>query len=179
MTEPRPTPTALAREVLSKHNVTAAPVPIERIAKAEGARIQFGPLDRELSGMFFIRENVPIIGVNSLHHPNRQRFTIAHELGHLLMHKDQLGTGVHVDKELAILWRDAQASAGTDAIEVQANQFAAQILVPDFLLLEIVGSNVGIADNEQELEALAKRFKVSAMTIQLRLSRWFGEKTQR
>ena len=32
----------------------------------------------------FIRDGVRIIGVNALHHPNRQRFSIAHELCHLL-----------------------------------------------------------------------------------------------
>ena len=69
-----------AAELLEQHKVTTPPVPIDRIAKLLGIQLRFSPLDEELSGMIFIRDKVPIVGVNSLHHPNRQRFTLAHEM---------------------------------------------------------------------------------------------------
>ncbi len=169
-------PIQVANALLKKHNVTSAPVPVDRIAKQEGARIQFGPLDRELSGMFFIKDDAAVIGVNSLHHPNRQRFTIGHELGHMLLHRDQISTDVHVDKELAVLRRDAVSATGTEKIEIEANQFASYLLVPDFLLEPFLKDNPSIADNEQELEALAKKFKVSTLMMQLRIHRWLGRK---
>jgi Zn-dependent peptidase ImmA (M78 family) len=160
----------MAYGLLEKHKVIAPAVPVERIAKQEGARIQFGPLDNKLSGMVFFKDGVPVIGVNSLHHPNRQRFTIAHELGHLMLHRTKIETGVHVDKELAVLRRDALAGKGIDPIEMEANQFAALLLVPDVLLEQTVPSSRHLDD--EQIEALAKRFKVSTVTMQFRLQRW-------
>lgn len=171
-------PIQAASALLAKYAVNAPAVPIERIAKGEGARIQFGPLDKDLSGMFFIKEGVPIIGVNALHHPNRQRFTIAHELAHMTLHRELIGEGVHVDKELAILWRDSKAAAGTDSIEIEANQFAAFILVPDNLLDAIIGDNLSLTDSEQEIETIAKKFKVSALMMQLRLRNWLSQRAE-
>lgn len=176
---PQPKSIQAAIDLLAKYGINAPAVPIERIVKSEGARIQFGPLDKELSGMFFIKEGVPIIGVNSLHHPNRQRFTIAHEFGHMTLHRDLIGDGVHVDKELAVLLRDTKAAAGTDKIEIEANQFAAFFLVPDFLLDSAIGDNLSLADNEQEIELIAKKFKVSALMMQLRLRNWLTTKVRR
>ena len=177
-TDKQTNPIEVAKELLKKYNVTTAPVPVERIAKQEGARIQFGPLDRELSGMFFIKDGVSFIGVNSLHHPNRQRFTIGHELAHMLLHRDQISADVHVDKEPAILRRDAVSSTGTEKIEVEANQLAGYLLVPDFLLEQHLQNDPSIADNEQALEALAKKFKVSTIMMQLRVSQWFKKGSQ-
>jgi Zn-dependent peptidase ImmA (M78 family) len=71
------------QDLLTKAGIHSLPVPVDKIAKCLGAEVRFSPLDDELSGMIYINEGTPIIGVNSLHHPNRQRFTIAHEIGHL------------------------------------------------------------------------------------------------
>jgi Zn-dependent peptidase ImmA (M78 family) len=157
--------------LIAKHGIAVPPVPIERIARLEGARIQFGPLDNELSGMAFVKDGVGIIGVNALHHPNRQRFTMAHELGHLILHRQKIEGGVHVDKELTILRRDGLAATGTDKIEIEANQFAGQLLVPDSLL-DVVVQNRRLLADDGEIDALARRFKVSAVMMQFRLQRW-------
>ena len=69
-----------AKKLLDKLDIRGVPVPVEKIARALGAQIRFSPLDEELSGLIFIKDGVPVVGVNSLHHPNRQRFTIAHEI---------------------------------------------------------------------------------------------------
>jgi len=169
-------PIQTAKELLAKHKVTTVPVPIERIAKLEGAKIQFGPLDRELSGMFFVKEGVAMIGVNSLHHPNRQRFTIGHELGHMFLHRDQIEGDVHVDKEHAMLRRDTVSASGTDQIEIEANQFAGYMLVPDELLEALLKDYPLFTDNEQELEGAAKKFKVSVLMMQLRVRRWLADR---
>lgn len=167
-------PEQAAESLLEKYRISAPAVPVDKIAKQEGARIQYGPLDRELSGMFFFKDDAPVIGVNSLHHPNRQRFTIAHELAHMLLHSEQLAQGVHVDKEHAILWRDALAASGTDSIEIEANRFASYLLVPSFILDKIIGDDFKATDDE--VESLAKRFKVSTTMMQLRLQKWLSER---
>lgn len=95
----RELPQARASLLLQQFDMINAPVPVDRVAELLGVIVKFFPLDKELSGMIFIRNDHPIIGVNSLHHPNRQRFTIAHELGHFLLHRKHLENKVHVDKQ--------------------------------------------------------------------------------
>lgn len=162
-------PRKLALELLEKQGIQTAPIPVEKLAKALGAKIRFSPLDEELSGMIFIKDGVPIIGVNSMHHPNRQRFTIAHELGHLMMHRDHLTSEVHVDKQFRVLMRDSVASTGTELIEIEANKFAAELLLPSFLIDELLTTGAFDIDDEAPLDALAKKFRVSKQTLEFRI----------
>src|SRR5258708_3378707 len=80
-------PREQAIALLEKLDITKAPVPVEKIAKHLGAQVRFSPFDNEISGMIHIREGKAIIGINSMNHPHRQRFSIAHELGHLVLHR--------------------------------------------------------------------------------------------
>lgn len=157
-----------ARKLLEEFGgVKTWPVPVERIAKFRGARIQYTPFDGDLSGMAFIKDDIPIIGVNSLHHPNRQRFTLAHELAHIELHRPHLEREVHIDK--GSLRRDALAASGTDDKEIQANAFAAELLVPQPLLdLALKGRIVDLEDDEFIAE-LAKLFRISEAAMRYRL----------
>jgi len=158
---------AAAQALLAKYGVTTAPVPVERIARGEGAKVEYASLDGELSGIAHIREGIPIIGINSLHAPSRQRFTLAHELAHVMLHKRELEHAVHVDK--GSLRRDALAAAGVDPLEIQANAFAAELLMPKALLSKILdGRTVDLEDDEM-IASLAKRFRVSAAALRFRL----------
>ena len=157
-----------AQTLLSQHGVKAAPVPIERIAKVYGVRVEYAPLDNELSGFAHIRDNVPIVGINTLHAPTRQRFTLAHELAHVELHRHELEYAVHVDR--GSLRRDALAAEGVDPIEIEANTFAAELLVPTkFLISALEGRSVDLED-DKAVVALAKRFKVSDAAMRYRLS---------
>lgn len=140
------------------------PVPLEQIAKREGIKIELAPLDDELSGMSFIQSGVAVIVLNLHHHPNRRRFTLAHEIGHHLMHVPYLTNNVHVDK--SVLNRDAVSSQGVDIKEVQANAFAAELLMPEAELRRY--QNVDFNDDEF-LIALAKKLKVSVTALTYRL----------
>lgn len=158
---------ARARELLTGHQIAAPPVPVERIAKAMNIAIRYAPLEEDLSGMAFIKDNVRVIAVNALHHPNRQRFTIAHELAHHVLHAELLQNGVHVDK--VVLKRDALAASGSDDIEIQANTFASELLIPEQLIRSVLDQSVDLND-ETKLLALARRFKVSIAALQFRLA---------
>jgi len=166
--KPSNDPQVSAREVLAKLGIKKMPVPVEKIAKALGAVVRFSPLDEELSGMVYIKDGVPVIGVNSLHHPNRQRFTIAHEIGHLIMHRDMISEHVHVDKQFRVLMRDSKSTTGLEEIEVQANQFAAELLIPSSLFdpSEITASDI---DDSAPLDELAKKFRVSKQMLEYRI----------
>ena len=161
-----------ARRLLMQYGVKGPPVPVERIAKSLGVRLEYAPLDDELSGLAHIRDGVAIIAINTLHAANRQRFTLAHELAHIQLHHDELERVVHVDR--GSLRRDALAAAGVDPIEIEANAFAAELLMPKALLESALqGRSVDLEDDSAVL-VLTKRFRVSDAAMRYRLSS-FGE----
>lgn len=63
------------------------------------------------------------IGINRLHHRNRQRFSMAHEYAHYQLHRSNIKT-MKVGEQ--ILHRDGEVNP----VERQANNFAAEILMP-------------------------------------------------
>lgn len=162
-------PVAKAQLLLRSLNITTVPVPIERIAKALGAQIRFSPFDEELSGMIFIKDGVPVIGVNSLHHPNRQRFTIAHELGHLELHREEISSSVHVDKTFPALMRNAVSSTGQEKLEREANSFAAELIMPRFAIEAAFHGKQFDIEDAAPVEALAKKLRVSRQALENRI----------
>ena len=155
--------------LLKRQNVNAPPVPIEKLAKKLGAVIRSEPYDGEVSGALYLGGDVPVIGINALDVPVRQRFTIAHEVGHLLLHRDSLH--VHVDRHYIselVIRRDKVSTEATDRMEIEANRFAASLLMPGrFLRVDV--KRVGVPVNAQAIEVLAKRYKVSQQAIIFRL----------
>ncbi len=158
-----------ARRLLEELEITSAPVPIERIIKRCHVVLQYAPFEDDLSGMAYINDGLSIIGINALHPPNRQRFSAAHELGHHLLHQEQLKDAVHVDRGLRVLMRDQVASQGVDTIEIQANAFAAELLMPEKMLREAIAGDEIDIESDAQIEALSKKFRVSASAIRFRL----------
>lgn len=162
-----------AKEILRSTEVQRHPVQVDRIAKEHGIKIRYEPLDDELSGMIFIKDNHAVIGVNAHHTPNRQRFTIAHELGHYFLHTDILRQGAHVDTVVTMLQRHQGTALGAMNIEIEANQFAAELLMPkqlihDYLNAEGPGSTA--EPDDAVIESMAKAFKVSTTALAIRLA---------
>ncbi len=157
------------KSLLDRAEVVEPPVPVDDIAVALGARVRYSDLDEELSGMIYIREDTPIIGVNSRHHPNRQRFTIAHEIAHLVLHRDSLINQVHVDKRFPVLMRDASSATGTRLMEIEANRFAAELLMPSPFLDEMLRESGFDIDDEAPLNRWAKKFQVSRQALEFRI----------
>ena len=157
-----------AQALLEQHAIKAVPVPVDRIVKSLGIRVEYAPLDDELSGLAHIRDGVPVIGVNALHAPNRQRFTLAHELGHLRLHQRELVRAVHVDR--GSLRRDALAAEGVDPIEMEANAFASELLMPTGLLISALERHPVDLEDDLAVAALAKRFRVSDAAMRYRLN---------
>ena len=157
-----------AKELLRNANVVEAPVPVEELVNHVGARIRMEPFDGEVSGLIYRQKaERPVIGVNSLHSLTRQRFTIAHELAHLVLHKDE---ELHVDEQYPIRFRDKTSSKAVDRTEIEANQFAAELLMPyDFLVAEINQLRDGISADEG-IRLLAEKFIVSEQAMTFRLS---------
>ena len=159
-----------AHQLLQESGVRSAPVPVEKIA-GKHAAIAREPLGDDISGMLIPTKDGPVIVVNSDHSPARQRFTLAHELGHLLLHNY---TTPHADRRYKVRFRNAASSEGRDVEEVEANQFAAALLMPQDLLvkklLEIGFEYDSNEDDSEQLAAVASAFKVSQQALSIRLS---------
>ncbi|MGI0485501.1 ImmA/IrrE family metallo-endopeptidase [Pantanalinema rosaneae CENA516] len=147
------------------------PVDIESIVRSEGVLIRKEELEDIVSGMLVIKNDHAVIGVNSKHHPNRQRFTIAHEFGHYLLHR-QLAN-VFFDESL-VFFRDKEASEGKKYQEIEANTFAAELLMPESVLKErIIEQPLDAFDESDEsaLVKLAAELEVSVQALTIRLTR--------
>lgn len=165
-----------AAAVLKKTGVESWPVRVDKVAKSLAVKVRYSPLDEDLSGMIFYKDDVAIIGVNSRHHVNRQRFTIAHELGHFRMHNDVLRHGAHVDKFITMLNRDSNSAKGVVSIEVEANQFAAALLMPKSLIVSYMdekGLSYGTVPDEDAIDEMARAFKVSETAMAIRVGTIF------
>jgi Zn-dependent peptidase ImmA (M78 family) len=152
-------------ELLRKLHLLSVPVNVEGVAQKLGAEVVYADLEDDMSGFLLREKEVVKIAVNGLHHPNRQRFTIAHECGHLHLHADQ-GDRLWVDKAyFTIFYRDSSSSSGDKLAEIQANQFAAGLLMPEMLLKEQLTQELSDVD----IFRLALRFQVSEQAMTLRL----------
>ncbi len=159
---------ALVHDLLASSAVTRAPVPVRKIARSQGARIVLKSLEGDLSGFLYRDENQATIGVNTHHAPVRQDFTIAHELGHLLLHDQQ--DPLHVDHKFSARLRSDVSSQGTDEGEMEANHFAAELLMPhEFIAADLAQVHAVDLCDEELLPALARKYCVSVQALQYRL----------
>lgn len=138
------------------------------LLEGQGVVVRQQALEPGMSGVLARRRGRLVVLVNENHPPVRRRFTAAHELGHVMMHLDRLDD-THVDTVVAR--RDELSSRGLARIEVEANAFAAELLMPRICLLRDVPD--GMADpysvEEQVIAKLARRYKVSRTAMTFRL----------
>jgi Zn-dependent peptidase ImmA (M78 family) len=157
----------LVADILRECDVNEPPVDVESIAEKQGLAIEFQPLQSDLSGFLFHDEQYAVMGVNSSHPRVRQRFTIAHELGHFLLHQSD---PLHVDRAVHAKFRNELSKQGTDLDEIEANLFAAELLMPRMMVAQDMHQNdvVDILDDHFFSE-LAQRYSVSTQALLLRL----------
>ncbi len=130
--------------------------PIE-IARSMGAEVYAATMQEGSSGALVIRDGATTIYLNGTDSRNRQRFTAAHEVGHLVRHTNAGDLDVdHVD------WRDDLAGRGDDPNEVYCNQFAAALLMPPGVIKSMRAE--GVTPSQ-----MALRCGVSSQAINFRL----------
>jgi len=156
-----------ARDLLRKHGATAPPVDVEALARGDGATIEYQDLGPSVSGLVVRSpDGRVVIGVNSSHHPNRQRFTIAHEIGHHLLHATS--ATVFVD-DMMVHFRDDEQTGKSDPREMEANAFAAALLMPDdWLRTDLRNRKIDLSD-DTAVRNLASRYRVSQQALTFRL----------
>ncbi len=141
---------ALAGRVLARLEQVSGrkqlPVPVETIAALCGYQVVLlTTLPPELSGLVSLEKR--LIGINGKHHSRRQRFSIAHELGHILLkHPPEIDA---TPFEIRIVDREADV-------------FAAELLMPTADLTIMV-------ENGESVESLRQRYGVSKEALRIKI----------
>ena len=154
-------------KLLQQSGIQGPPVNVEVIARDLKVYVRKSPTEDDISGFLLKQPEGPVVvGVNSLHHPNRQRFTIGHEIGHFLLHQYDK---VHVDR-LMVKLRNSASSTGENEEEVEANRFAAELLMPrSFLERDLKDLMSKDLLDDKWMQQLAKRYAVSVQAMTNRL----------
>lgn len=122
-------------------------------------------MDDKISGLLKKENRGYSIKVNSTHSINRKRFTIAHEIGHFMLHDDLIGDGISDNLAYRSFHEDHQDNNSKiqQEHETEANRFAAMLLMPEHLIKqEWQSGNRAISD-------LARKFMVSEQAMEIRL----------
>lgn len=141
----------LVWEILIRERITELPVRVSELCRNMGIPIYLDELNDGNSGKSLIVSGQPVIIVNKTDSPERQRFTAAHELGHIM-----LG---HVGKYKLV---NREPSQNDNPIEQAANVFASRLLAPACVLW---GCNIHTADE------IAVNCKISRQAAEYRAAR--------
>ncbi|WP_225858942.1 ImmA/IrrE family metallo-endopeptidase [Streptomyces albicerus] len=159
-----------AGRLLAEAGEVVPPVNVERLATHLGIVVSRSTFkDGDVSGMLVRQDGQsPVVGVNDTHSDHRQRFTIAHELGHFLLHP---GRDVVLDRPVRVNLRDKTSSMATDREEIEANAFAASLLMPAGLVRSALQGLPAVVrqDPDRCTSALADIFDVSEPAMGFRL----------
>ncbi len=116
-----------AAKLLQKYSYTKPPIDPEWIAEREGLRVVYADFERpdsdKVSGFFRLSDNTIII--NNDIFENRITFTIAHELAHFVLHQEYIKGNNYIPMP-----RNNEYDGPKPVEEVEADQFAANLLVP-------------------------------------------------
>jgi Zn-dependent peptidase ImmA (M78 family) len=139
---------------------SSIPVRVGEIAKAFGLIVRVSTLDVGISGMIFPDGESYKIVINKHEPVYRQRFTLAHELAHYLLHRELIGAGISDN----VLYR----SKLSDKVEAEANRLASDILMP---VERVKEAKLGFSASKlaDALSPLAGQFGVSEDAMRIRL----------
>lgn len=160
-----------AEAMLHENGIDCPSVPVETIAKRKGLNVIAYNLGGEISGVLVVSSGVGTIGFNPSDNKGRQRFTIAHELAHFILHTNS-SDELFIDKEYLVKYRkDKPYTNGELRQELEANAFAAALLMPKFLIEEELEKQEYSDLAEVKLiEKLAKVFSVSVPAMTYRIT---------
>lgn len=140
-----------ARKIAQQNMLRMIPLDVRSLAEVLGLVLDARPMEEHMSGFLEKLNGRWTLGVNSLHHRNRQRFTIAHEIGHYFLHRD------HSSFKDGLLFRKGNDYSPH---EREANVFASLLLMPE------VEFKRALMDDD--LPAVAEMFGVSQQAAKFR-----------
>lgn len=153
----------------------SVPIDVEAIIEEMGFKLIYRPLDPGIYGMCVRRgERVAVVADKQAQGHGRLRFTLAHELGHAVLME---GDGYTVDGVGVTLRADSHGQGGTGkrliggpSDEVEANFFAAELLMPESEVRSwVTESGPPRMLTSDDIRDAARHFDVSvaAMTVRL------------
>lgn len=119
-------------------------IDVEAIAAACNARVQYRPLSGCEATILGV-EDKAIITVNKNSHPARKRFSVGHELGHWCNDRGKVASHSCDENALTRAWSPRDP-------EYRANQFAAELLLPRFMLREVLSEKSVTFDSVREIK---------------------------
>jgi hypothetical protein len=137
-----------------------SPVRLNPIAHDLGLKVYSATFSPDISGKI-VRSSSDggssgyAIYINAAHAHVRQRFTLAHEIAHFILHRDEIGDGLTDDG----LYR----SGLSNKLEAQANKLATDILMPWPLINDAIDNGI------DSIPELAKHFDVSRSAMSIRI----------
>lgn len=140
------------------------PINLEKLAAQNNLEIVRKDMREDISGIFQPAETGGVIFINSSHAETRQKFSLAHEIAHYrLKHCD----GLHVDK----IYRNNDSSKAIDPKEIEANNFAAELLMPALIMEQKFQDCIksGNTNLDSVSKKLSEIFGVSNQAIRIRL----------
>ena len=145
-------------DILTSNSSEQYPLDIEKIIKNHNIDICKEDMDYDISGYIEKRETKWIIGINKYHSRQRQRFTLAHEFAHYVLHRHTIQNQKHQDMAL---FRTNEVNS----IETEANEYAGELLIPDAKFKECLNNGV------TKISDLADNFDVSISAIRYKAYR--------
>lgn len=140
------------------------PVDVHGLPERLGINFRVANLADGISGMLEKDRDGYLISVNAADPLTRQRFTLAHEIGHYMLHRNLIGDGLDDDRA----YRSAQIGKYHNtfigpAEETEANKFAANLLMPKKMV------DAEWAKDKTTLSSMAALFQVSEHAMAIRL----------
>ena len=141
-----------------------APVDVVGLANELGMKVWTSmKLSDDISGKLFKDEALGgtssyAIVVNGTHPEVRRRFTIAHEIAHFLLHRNDVGDGISDNQFYRSNLSNKQ--------ETEANKLAAEILMPHSLIKKLTTDN---QLGNKDTKPLANKLNVSEVAMKIRL----------
>lgn len=155
----------LAVTKLQQYGVDTLPIDPLVIAKNNKIQVMNAEFhDASISGMISKQDKQVTIYIKNNDVPTRKKFTIAHELGHFFLHLSNQEEGDFVDRARSKILLSSTSDYNEDDRnkEIEANQFAAALLMPENEVIKHL-SDCGSIDE------LARRFGVSVSAMENRL----------
>lgn len=150
-------PESVARNILQEHWDGFLPVDINALASSLSVVVVYsGDLPDTVVGSYSQADGRHTCAVNTNQSPARQRFVLAHELGHFALMHDERTDCEEIFRR--------QEGGGLSPFEAEANAFAEEILMPSQVVRHLImGENITAPD------ALARRFDVTTRAMVIRL----------
>jgi Zn-dependent peptidase ImmA (M78 family) len=149
-------------EIIQKYT-SSAPVKLGALASELGLMVFKSSLKPDISGVIEPCDQAQSgfrIRLNRHEKIERQRFTLAHEIAHFLLHRHDIGGGLVDDA----MYRSSLSSRK----EVEANKLASELIMPTNLVRKEREARAGLPADDL-ISELATVFRVSKQAMRIKL----------